>query len=89
MVRYIVEGVASCDGFAWLIEAPGQHYLAARAVAGHKFYWTQDHDAALRFVSEGQADLAMMAIRELDPKLFGFAETLGEARPIEHSWING
>lgn len=87
MVRYIVED-APCEGFAWLIEAPGPHYLAARAVAGHKFHWTQDHGVALRFFSEEQADIAMMAIRELDPTLFGFAETLGEARPVEHGWLN-
>lgn len=87
MVRYIIEDAPPCDSFAWLIEAPGQHYLAARAVAGNEFFWTQDHDAALRFFSEEQADLAMMAIRQLDPELFVFAKTLGEAKPVEHAWI--
>lgn len=88
MVRYIVEDAPPSEDFAWLIEAPGQHYLAARAVAGHKFHWTHDHGAALRFCSEEQADIAMMAIRELDPELFGFAKMLGEAKPVEHAWIN-
>lgn len=88
MVRYIIEDAPFCDSFAWLIEAPGQHYLAVRAVAGNKFFWVQDHGAALRFFSEEQADLAMLAIRQLDPELFGFAKTLGEAKPVEHAWVN-
>jgi hypothetical protein len=73
--------------FRWLIEAPGQRYLAARKLAVYEFYWTQDHDKALCFKSQEQADLTMMAIRDLIPSLFGFAATIGEARPVEHAWI--
>lgn len=72
---------------AWLVEAPGRHYLAARYLGGHEFYWTRDPIAALRFYNEAQADAAMMALRELAPALFGFALTLGDARPVEHSWF--
>ncbi len=69
---------------AWLIEAPGLNYLGARDRA---FFWTKDHAKALRFYSKEQADGAMMAIRELVPKLFGFAYTLGDASPVEHGWM--
>lgn len=75
--------------FCWLIEAPGTRYLGARQcpIAYYEFHWTQDHNAALRFRTEQDADLTMMAIRQLAPKLFGFAETLGDARAIEHGWM--
>lgn len=75
-------------GFAWLIEAPGQNYLGVRELTGHKFYWTKDHDAALRLSSEEQADGVMMAVRQLNPDLFGFAVTLGEAKPVKHNWLD-
>lgn len=73
--------------FAWLIEAPGTKYLATRRLGINEFYWTSDHNTALRFISEQQADGVMMAVRELVPPLFEFARTLGEARPVEHGWI--
>lgn len=74
--------------FAWLIEAPGQNYLAARNIDHTpEFYWTKDHNKALRFYSQEQASAAMMAIRALDPKLFEFARTLGDAKPVEHGWM--
>lgn len=76
--------------FRWLIEAPGQRYLAVRKLGcSHDFHWTGNHDEALCFKSEQQADLTMMAIRELAPDLFGFARTLGDARAVEHAWIDG
>jgi len=74
--------------FCWLVEAPGQHYLAARQLAGYRFYWTQNHDDALRFFSREQADMVMMSVRELAPKLFWFAENLTDARPVEHAWLD-
>lgn len=73
---------------AWLIEAPGRRYLAARKLSGYQFHWTTDHLKALRFCKEDQADLAMMALRELDPSLFEFERTLGNATPIEHAWVD-
>ena len=79
---------AHADQFAWLIEAPGQMYLSVRKLAGHEFHWTKDHDKAIRFFSQEQADLVMMAVREERPDLFAFAQLLGEARPIEHGWLN-
>lgn len=75
--------------FRWLIEAPGQNYLAVRKMqrAPYTFHWTRDHDAALAFKSADQAESVMMAVRELCPELFGFARTLGEAHPVEHGWM--
>lgn len=73
--------------FAWLIEAPGQNYLAVRVIAKvSEFHWSKDHNKALRFYNHDQADAVMMAVRNLEKELFGFALTLGEARPIEHGW---
>lgn len=79
---------AIMTNFAWLIEAPGPNYLGTRKLGKYEFYWTRDHNKALRFYSKQQADDAMMAVRELDENLFGFAETLGEAKPVEHGWVN-
>lgn len=74
--------------FAWVIEAPGQNYLGARAIGYYpEFFWTRDHERAIRFVSQKQADSVMMAVRQAVPELWAFALTLGEARPIEHAWI--
>lgn len=76
--------------FAWLIEAPGPRYLAARKVTtSHDFVWHADAALAVRFHSEDQADLVMMAVRQLAPDLFGFERTLGNAKPVEHGWIDG
>lgn len=73
--------------FAWLIEAPGQNYLAVRELARRKeFHWTHDHSKAIRFRTSEQADDTMMAIRGLNEELFAFAITLGEAKPVEHGW---
>ena len=74
--------------FAWLIEAPGTNYLGAREI-GHlyDFYWTKDHNAALRFFNAKQADMVMMVAKRLCPELFAFAVNLGEARPVEHGWF--
>lgn len=74
--------------FRWLIEAPGQRYLSVRRLTGrHSFTWTTDHNAALQFKSQEQADLMMQALRDMDRTLFGFDETLGPARATEHGWI--
>lgn len=74
--------------FAWLIEAPGQQYLSARTRPWPSFTWTKDHNAALRFQSQEQADSTMEAIRGLEPGLFGFRDTLGPARAVEHGWLS-
>ena len=77
------------DQFAWVIEAPGQRYLAPREIGLHyHFHWTQDHNLALRFYSREQADLTMMAIRDFNPSLFAFAVNLGDAHPVEHGWMD-
>jgi hypothetical protein len=76
------------NDFSWLIEAPGQNYLATREI-GHdpRFFWTNDHAKAIRFISKEQADGVMMAVRQLAPELWAFAMNLGEARPVEHAWL--
>jgi hypothetical protein len=75
--------------FRWLIEAPGPRYLGVRELTSrHDFIWTSDHDKALRFETQEQADLMMNALRCLDRKLFGFDETLEPARATEHGWMD-
>lgn len=108
MVQHMIEGMpvslsvnaVKSDDFRWLIEAPGQHYLASRKLGCHEFYWTQDHNAALAFRSEEQADALMMAVRQMDREidqhrgspfaasLFGFEGSLGSAKAIEHGWMD-
>lgn len=74
--------------FRWLIEAPGPRYLAARKLGNYEFHWTQDHNAAIAFRSEAQADMTMMAIRDLAPELFAFERTIGNAKAVEHGWMD-
>lgn len=74
--------------FAWLIEAPGQNYLAVRkAGLTPRFHWTDDANKALRFWSREQADLTAAAVRQLNPDLWAFASLLGEAWPHQHGWL--
>ena len=73
--------------YGWLIEAPGQNYLAVRKLGEHEFFWSKDHMQAIRFYSEQQADGVMMAVRSLAPAIFAFAVNLGDARPVEHGWM--
>lgn len=77
------------ETFAWLIEAPGPRYLAVREVPKMygEFIWTDDPNKALRFWSKEQCDKTMLAIRRMDPPLFGFEVTLGNAWPREHGWV--
>jgi hypothetical protein len=87
MVRHMIEGVSEGALYAWLIEAPGLRYLASRTVGSSKeFFWTQDHDRAIRFRSGAECDGVMMAIRQLSPALFGFEVTIGDAKAVEHGW---
>lgn len=78
--------------FRWLIEAPGPKYLAVQRLSGSdNFEWTSDHDKALAFRSQDQAEALMMAVRQIDRgfckgALFGFEASLGNARPVEHGW---
>lgn len=75
--------------FAWLIEAPGPRYLRVHKLSTeHEFHWSTDasSDKTLRFVSQLQADFAMMAIRKLVPELFVFEKTIGNAKAVEHGW---
>lgn len=79
--------------FRWLIEAPGARYLAVqRLKMSDNFEWTADHNRALAFRSEEQADALLMAVRQLDIQyqkggLFAFERTLGNAKAVEHGWL--
>jgi hypothetical protein len=88
--------------FRWLIEAPGPRYLAVqRLTSSANFKWTQDHDKALAFRSQEQAEHLMDALRQMDRafdsqenggklswgKIFAFEPTMGNARAVEHGWI--
>ena len=74
--------------FAWLIEAPGPMYLRTRTIGHHPdFGWTHEANEALRFISKDQADGVMMAVRRMEPALFAFESTLGNAWPREHGWL--
>lgn len=75
--------------FGWLIEAPGPSYLAVRGINGaYDFIWLRDPSLALQFRDQQQADLAMMAIRQLSPDLFAFERMLETAKPVEHGWCS-
>lgn len=75
--------------WGWVIKAPGQRYLSTREIGHHpEFFWIDDDTRALRFMSKAQADGVMMAVRQLSPKLWDFALTLGEARPVERGWLD-
>lgn len=74
--------------FRWLIEAPGPRWLAVRELTSmFDFIWSSNHDAALAFRSQEQANGAMQAIRSIKRELFGFEDTLGPARAIEHGYL--
>lgn len=88
--------------FRWLIEAPGQRYLAVQRLnMSDNFEWTTDHNKALAFRSQEQADALMMAVRQMDRildshknhgklswgELFSFEPTLGNAKAVEHGWF--
>jgi hypothetical protein len=73
--------------FAWVIEMHSASYLGVRKLGCYEFFWTTDHRKALRFKDEEQADLLMMAVRELRPDLF--PACLAEpAKPVLHGWLN-
>ena len=88
--------------FKWLIEAPGPRYLSVQRLSkSDTFEWTTDANKALAFRSEYQADAMMCALRQLDRqiesytnggklswgKLFGFEPSLGNAKAVEHAWM--
>ena len=76
------------DQFAWLIEAPGQHYLTTEVVGRQSaFRWTRDADKALRFCSAEQAAGVQYAVHKLNPDLFAFAAVLTDAKPVEHGFL--
>lgn len=104
MVRYMVQDLPPyADDFRWLIEAPGQKYLAVEHLtASATFKWTHNHNEALAFRTEKQADDMMVALRTMDRlhdsyenngklswgKLFAFEPTLGNAKAVEHAWMS-
>lgn len=93
--RLLLKAIEPKDSFRWLIEAPGQRYLAVQRLSmSDDFVWTPDHNNALAFRSKLQADALMMAVRQMDRAmhgfdrgLFAFEATLGNACAIEHAWV--
>jgi hypothetical protein len=100
--KLVMAAVRKGSDFRWLIEAPGARYLAVkRLTSGSFFEWTANHDKALAFRSEEQADDMMTALRHMDRehdsyqnhgnlswgKLFGFEPMLGNAKAVEHGWL--
>jgi hypothetical protein len=78
--------------FAWLIEAPGQRYLAVQNLSSHSnFIWSRDHNVAIRFDTKDQATSVLEALRTSvqNGELFSFERTLGPAQAIEHGWMGG
>ena len=72
----------------WLIEMMGASYLSARHLGGYEFYWTEDVHRAIRFINKEQADLMMMAVRQLRPDLFPICLPT-PIQTTEHVWIPG
>ena len=76
--------------FRWLIEAPGARYLTVQRLSGsNNFEWTADHNRALAFRTQDQADAMMMAVRQMDRQingfdkgLFAFEASLGNAKAV-------
>ncbi|MBA2525934.1 MAG: hypothetical protein H0V18_09160 [Pyrinomonadaceae bacterium] len=100
MIRHMADGMPSNPDFRWLIEAPGQKYLAVqRLKMSDNFEWTADHNKALALRSQEQADALMMAVRQIDRELherrastgtfslFSFETALGNAKAVEHGWM--
>jgi hypothetical protein len=72
----------------WLIEMQGPAYMSARQAGGYEFLWTEDVYKAIRFHDREQADLVMMAIRQLRGDLFPTCLTRVPCA-VEHVWIQG
>lgn len=86
--------VGNGNEFAWLIEAPGQRYLAVQNLSSHSnFIWSQDHNEAIRFYTKEQATGVIEALRTFDriyqSGMFTFQDTLGPAQAVEHGWMGG
>jgi len=85
LIDLLMQEDENVDQYGWMIEGPSTHYLAARKLGKYEFYWTMDPHKGLRFYNQEQADATMMTIRELCPDLF--PAVFGEAKPVEHAWV--
>lgn len=72
----------------WLIEMQGPSYLSVRHAGGYEFFWTDDPYKALRFFDREQADLTMMAVRQLRGDLFPACLPRVPCA-VEHGWLQG
>lgn len=72
----------------WAIEMQGPAYLTVRHAGGYEFCWTEDIHKALRFENREQADLVMMAVRQLRGDLFPPCLTRIPCA-VEHAWVQG
>jgi len=80
-------GAAHDTEFAWLVEAPGPHYLCVKVIGRQSdFSWTPDANKALRFFDKAQADGVQYALHKLQPVLFAFAQVLTDAKSVEHGF---
>lgn len=73
-------------GTWWLVEMQGPSYLAVRHCGGYEFHWNDDPNKAIRFWNREQADLTMMAIRQLRGDLFPACLPRGMCA-VEHTWL--
>ena len=72
----------------WLIEMQGPAFLGVRHLGGYEFFWTEEVNQALWFLDRAQADLVMMAVRQLRGDLFPTCLTRIPCA-VEHIWIFG
>lgn len=72
----------------WLIEMQGPSYLTVRHAGGYQFEWTDKVGNGLRFFSREQADMTMMAVRQLRGDLFPACLPRVPCA-VEHVWIPG
>jgi hypothetical protein len=66
----------------YIIEAPGPYYLGARHLGDYAFFWSDRKQDAIVFLHYHNADMVMMAVRQLAPHLFVFEKALRNAGVI-------
>ena len=76
---------------AWLIEAPGHHYLSVTTIGtfdgvDRHFEWSPNPNKALRFQRKLDADDVLFALRTSNHDLFSFDRHLGPAVATELQW---
>lgn len=78
--------------FGYLIEAPWQppHYIGIRKLPMAEFFWTKDHEEALRFSRPQDAQKVLDLLSEPDCPGSALVRGPGPAPSVVmHSWIGG